>query len=100
MPETITALPGRLRIAFTNTNWIQVTVPEGVQQLDLAFEDTNGTAVLGYAAVGYLLNESTAPAATDPKVAAYSIAVPATRRAPRQLSVALANNHFCSIIVV
>jgi len=100
MAETIVSLPGRRRIAFGDSNWVTVTVPAGVQQLDLAFEDQNGTAVLGYVTIGVLMSEAQTPSATDPKVAAYSFSGSASRRCPNTLSVALGANHYCSIIVV
>lgn len=100
MAETITALPGNLRISFTGTNWVQVTLPAGAEQLDVAFEDANGTAVLGSVMVGVWMSETQTPEAYHPKVAAYSFRASATRRCPDRLSVALANNHHVSIIVV
>ncbi len=100
MAQTISSLPGNLRVSFADSNWVQITLPAGAEQLDVAFEDANGDAVLGSVMVGVWMSESSAPQTYHPKVAAYSFRSSATRRCPDRLSVALGNNHHCSIIVV
>lgn len=85
------------RVAFADSNFVGITLPRGVQTIDLVFEDTSGKSVFGVVSVGYD-KDGNAPGTTDARCASYSWTSEGRRQAPKYLSVALAAGHFCSIV--
>ena len=93
----IVRIPSRYRYVFADGNWVSFEIPAGVRQVDVCFEDTSGKAVLGYLAPGFVL--SGAPAATDPKLFAWSWVYTGREFGARQFSAALAASHAVNVIV-
>lgn len=85
------------RVAFADGNFVGISLPRGVQTVDIVFEDTSGKSVYGVLSFGYDKNGN-APSATDARCASYSWTSDGRRQAPQYLSVALAAGHFCSIV--
>lgn len=90
------SIPGRRRVEFVGTDWYTFSFPKAAKTIDVVFEDSSGKSVFGYLAPGYLL--AGAPAATDPKAASFSW-VGGNGPCLPYLSVALAANHFCSVVI-